>query len=108
MFNKMNKFAVIKIHNDQLLVTEGESYEINRYEANVADKLVFDEVLLKVEGDKIEIGQPLVAKAKVDAEVIEHKLGEKVIKMTYKAKSRQRKKVGHRQALTVIKINKIS
>jgi large subunit ribosomal protein L21 len=104
----MNKFAVVKFRNEQYLVEEGKTYEINRYEANAGDKLTFEEVLLKVDGDKTEIGQPTVAGCKVEAEVVEHTRGEKVIKMTYKAKSRQRKKVGHRQDLTVVKINKIS
>src|SRR6185369_17432423 len=104
----MSKFAVIKFRNEQYLVEEGKTYEINRYEANPGDKLTIEEVLLKVDGDKIEIGQPTVAGSKVDAEIVEDTRGDKVIKMTYKAKSRQRKKVGHRQDLTVIKINKIS
>lgn len=104
----MSKFAVIKFRNEQYLVEEGKTYEINRYESNPGDKLIVEEVLLRVDGDKVEIGKPAVAGAKVEAEVVEHTRGEKVIKMTYKAKSRQRKKVGHRQDLTVIKINKIS
>ena len=104
----MSKFAVIKIRNEQYLVEEGKTYEINRYEGKAGDKVTIDGILLKVDGDKIEIGQPLVVKATVDAEIVEDKRGEKVVKMTYKAKSRQRKKVGHRQELTVIKVNKIS
>ena len=104
----MNKFAVIKFRNEQYLVEEGKTYEINRYEANPGDKITFEEVLLKVEGIKTEIGTPTISGSKVEAEVVEHTRGEKVIKMTFKAKSRQRKKVGHRQDLTVVKINTIS
>jgi len=104
----MSKFAVIKVRNEQFLVEEGKLVEINHYEGNQGDKISFDQVLLKVDGEKVEIGQPILTKTIVEAELVEHKKGEKVIKMTYKAKSRQRKKVGHRQDLTVIKINKIS
>jgi large subunit ribosomal protein L21 len=104
----MSKFAVVKIRNEQFLVEEGKNIEINHYEGNPGDKVSFGEILLKVDGDKVEIGQPTIAKASVDAEIVEHKKGEKVIKMTYKAKSRERKKVGHRTDLTVIKVNKIS
>jgi large subunit ribosomal protein L21 len=104
----MNKFAVVKYRNEQYLVEEGKTYEMNRIEAQEGDKITFDEILLKVEGDKVEIGQPTIKDAKVEGEVAEHTRGEKVIKMTYKAKTRERKKVGHRQDLTVIKINKIS
>jgi len=104
----MSKFAVVKIRNEQFLVEEGKNVEINHYEGNPGDKVIFTDVLLKVDGDKVEIGQPTLEKIKVEAEIIEHKKGEKVIKMTYKAKSRQRKKKGHRQDLTVIKVNKIS
>ena len=104
----MSKFAVVKIRNEQFLVEEGKNIEINHYEGNPGDKIVFDQILLKVDGDKVEIGQPVVEKATVNAEIVEHKKGEKVVKMTYKAKSRQRSKVGHRTELTVIKVNKIS
>lgn len=104
----MSKFAVIKIRNEQYLVEEGKTYEINRYEGEAGDKVKVDGVLLKVDGDKVEIGQPVIEKAAVDAEVVEHKRGVKVVKMTYKAKARQRKKVGHRTDLTVIKVIKIS
>ena len=104
----MSKFAVIKIRNEQYLVEEGKTYEINRYEGEAGDKVVVDGVLLMVDGDKVEIGQPVIDKLTVDAEIVEHTRGEKVVKMTYKAKARQRKKIGHRTDLTVIKINKIS
>lgn len=104
----MSKFAVIKIRNEQYLVEEGKTYEINRYEGKPGDKILIDGVLLSVDGDKVLIGTPVLDKASVDAEVVEHTRGEKVVKMTYKAKARQRKKVGHRQDLTVIKVNKIS
>jgi len=104
----MSKFAVVKIRNEQFLVEEGKTCEINRYDGKVGDKLSFSDVLLKVDGEKVEIGQPVIAKSLVEAEIVEHSRGEKVIKMTYKAKSRERKKSGHRQDLTVIKINKIS
>ena len=56
----MSKFAVIKIRNEQYLVEEGKTYEINRYDWKAGDKVIVDGVLLKVDGDKIEIGDSLM------------------------------------------------
>jgi len=104
----MSNFAVIKVKSQQYLIEEGKSYEVAKIKGEKGDKLKFDEVLLKVNGDKCEIGQPTITKSFVDAEIVDQTKGPKVIKMTYKAKSRERKKVGHRDQLTLIKIIKIS
>jgi large subunit ribosomal protein L21 len=63
--------------------------------------------LLAFEGEKVEIGKPLVKKAKVSAKVLSQVKGEKLIVFKYKPKKNERTKTGHRQKLTQIKIEKI-
>jgi len=101
------KFAVIQISGKQELVNVGDIIKVNRL--NEAENKSFDitNVLLVKNGEKIDIGTPLVKGAKVKAQVVKHTKGPKVFKQTYTAKSRYRRKVGHRQALSEIKITGI-
>ena len=102
------KMAVVLINNMQYLVTEGETAQIDRYDAETGTKVTISEVLLVVDGDKINVGTPNVEKATVEVEVLEHLQGDKVRTFTYKAKSRYRKVHGSRPQFTNIKITKIS
>ena len=102
------KYAVVKVNNNQYFVQEGETIELGKIAGKAGDKLKFDQVLLKIDGEKIEVGQPLVEKAVVEAEVIDQIKGEKVHTFIYKAKSRYRKSSGKRAELTVVKISKIN
>ena len=71
-------------------------------------KVTFDKVLLLSDGEKVKIGTPTVKSAKVEATVIENGKAKKVVVFKYKAKKNERKKQGHRQPYTKIKIDKIS
>jgi large subunit ribosomal protein L21 len=106
MANK-SKFAVVKINNAQYKVYEGENINIQKILGEPNDKLTYEDVLLFVEGDKIEVGKPTVSGKKVEAEIVEQTKDVKIRMLTYKSKSRYRKRKGHRQQLTTIKINKI-
>lgn len=100
-------FVIVQIGNAQEIVRKDDEILVHKIEGNSKKKLTFDQVLVSVKSGKIEIGQPTVKDAKVEAEIIEQTKGEKVRKQVYKAKARQRRHVGHRQQLTKIKINKI-
>lgn len=102
------KFAVIKLGGAQHLVKEGDVISVNRLDAEPNKNLEVTEVLLIGNGDDVKIGTPFVDKSSVTAKVIEHLRGEKVVTRTFKAKSRYRRTVGHRQELTKIEITKIS
>lgn len=103
----MDNFAIVQIKNSQYKISEGDVISIPRLDSKAGDKYKIDQVLLTALKDKIEIGKPFVEKSFVETEVLEHYRGEKVQSSTYKAKSRQRRKVGNRQELTKIKIIKI-
>jgi large subunit ribosomal protein L21 len=104
---KKEKFAVIRTGGKQYLVRESEVLEVERLEVGDDQGIVFDEVLLFVNGDKIEIGNPLVDKARVIANFIQEKKGQKQIIFKYKAKKNYRVKTGHRQKYSQVRIEKL-
>ena len=100
------KKAVIATGGKQYVVTEGETLSVELLKA--ADKTVSFEPLLVIDGEKVSVGAPVVAKAKVTAEVVEADVqADKVTAIRYKAKKRVHKVHGHRQHQTTIKITSI-
>jgi large subunit ribosomal protein L21 len=99
------KKAIIATGGHQYVVQEGDTFEV---ELIKADKTVAFEALLVIDGDKTTVGTPVVAGAKVTAEVLGDVRGEKVTAIRYKAKKRVKKVHGHKQHLTQIKITKIA
>lgn len=102
------KYAVVKMSGAQYRVTEGDELDVFQIEGKEGDKVEFKEVLLYEDGDKIEVGQPLVKGAVVKAIIVKNFRGEKIRVATYKAKSRYRRVKGHRDELTRVRIEKIS
>ena len=100
------KYAVIKTGGKQYKVTEGQVIEVELLESKDSS-FVFEEVLLVVDGDKVEVGTPTVSGMKVYADVIADVKGDKIEVFKYKSKSRYRKHTGHRQKYTQLKINGI-
>ncbi len=100
--------AVIATGGKQYLVKPGESIKIEKIKGAKGETVVFDKVLLVAEedGSKIEIGTPHV-KTTVSAEILEQGRAEKVEVVHYRAKVRYKKRSGHRQPFTRIKIQKI-
>jgi large subunit ribosomal protein L21 len=106
------KKAVIKTGGKQYVVSEGETLKVELIKAasgSTADKKLDFEALMVIDGDSVQVGTPLVAKAKVTAEVVEADVqADKVTSIRYKSKKRVRTVRGHRQHQTVLKIAKIS
>jgi large subunit ribosomal protein L21 len=100
------KYAVIKTGGKQYKVTEGQSLLVEKLNIEKNKPIEFDQVLLLVEDEKAKIGQPLVD-AKVRAKVLDQVKAEKIDVFKYKAKTGYHKKIGHRQNLTKIQIEKI-
>ena len=108
MAEKKNElYAVIRTGGKQYLVTEGQYLEVEKLEVEDGKSFDITDVLMVVNGDKANIGQPLVAGAKVVAKVLEQTKADKQIIFKYKAKKNYRVKTGHRQKLTKIEIVKI-
>lgn len=100
------KYAVIKTGGKQYKVTEGTVLEVEKLESD-GKTFVFEDVLLVVDADKVEIGAPTVAGMKVYADVVAEVKGDKIEVFKYKSKSRYRKHTGHRQKYTQVKVTSI-
>jgi len=99
----MEKYAVIKLGSKQYLVHEGDEIELERQRS----PLKVDVLLYADESDVI-IGDPYLSVVSVKTSVLEEKLGKKVRVARFKKKSRYDKVKGHRQPISVVKIDKIS
>ncbi|RIY31306.1 50S ribosomal protein L21 [Psittacicella hinzii] len=99
-------YAVIRTGGKQYRVTEGQTLSVEKLDAN--DQVTFDEVLLVADGDKVTIGTPVVAGAKVTAKVVEQYRGEKVRIVKFRRRKHSLKQAGHRQYLTKVIITGIS
>lgn len=101
------KYAVVKIGGSQYKVHEGDIIKIDKLPLEEGKEIVFEEVLLLVDGSQVKIGQPFVYKAKVKAKVIAQEKGDKIRVARFRAKSRSRKVRGFRASLTRIKIEEM-
>lgn len=99
-------YAVIRTGGKQYRVSEGETLLIDKLEGNAGDEISFGEVLL-VGGDKPKIGKPTVAGANVTGQIVNQTRGEKLVIFKFKRRKRYRRKAGHRQWLTSVKITSI-
>lgn len=100
-------YAIIKTGGKQYKVTEGESIVIEKLNVEEGQSVTFEEVLTVVDGDNVKIGQPIVQGAKVTGTVEKNGKGPKIRVFKYKSKSNYRKRMGHRQPFTKVKIDKI-
>jgi large subunit ribosomal protein L21 len=100
------QYAVIKSGGKQYKVSTGDTIEVDKIKDTDKKSVAFD-VLLSVDEGKVNIGNPLVKGAKVEATIIENKKGDKIHVRRFKAKSRYRKVIGFRSQKTVVKIDKI-
>lgn len=101
------KYAVIRTGGKQYKVSEGQELKIEKLEVEAGKNFEFDDVLLTVDEGKVNVGKPKLS-SKVSATVVDQVKGKKIAIFKYKAKTGYHKKTGHRQNLTVVKIDKIS
>lgn len=100
--------ATIKTQGRQFTVQEGDVLFVNRYpETETGDSVTLDSVLAIGDGDSMKFGTPLVDGASVQAKILENKRGKKVLVFKKKRRKGYRNKRGHRQELSVIKIESI-
>lgn len=101
------KFAVIKTGGKQYKVAPGQKIKIEKLNAEEGKNVDFDQVLLSVDGNSVEIGTPLLEGKKVEGKVLKHGREKKKIVFRYRPKTRYRKKKGHRQEYSEVEIVKI-
>ncbi len=100
-------YAVVKTGGKQYRVSPGDSVEVEKLPYDVGEQIELDQVLLVANGSGTKIGQPLVEGAKVKATVTRQVKGRKVIVFRYHASKRYRRKRGHRQHYTRLRIDEI-
>lgn len=96
--------AVIETGGKQYLVSPKEKLALEKLAGNAGDEVVFDKVLLTIDGDKVQVGKPYVSGGKVKGKILEQSRAEKIVVFKYRAKSRYRRKTGHRQSQTIVEI----
>lgn len=101
-------YAVIATGGKQYRVSEGDKVRVEKLNGDAGAKVVLDNVLMLGDGDKSQIGAPVVQGAKVEAEIIEQGRDKKVVVFKYKKRKQYRKKQGHRQSFTDLRITKIT
>jgi len=99
--------AIFRSGGHQFRVSEGDTLRVATLVGEAGQAVVFDEVLA-VLGDTTAIGQPLVKGAQVKAEIVQHGRGEKLIVFKFRRRKRFKRKMGHRQNFTEVKITSIS
>ena len=101
-------FAVVKTGGKQYRVTEGDVLKVEKLDAEVGKKVKFDEVLMIGDDKGVKVGEPLVKGANVTAEVLEQKKDKKITVFKKKRRHNYRRKKGHRQQITVLRVTKIA
>ncbi len=101
------KYAVVESGGKQYVAREGESVDVDRLPVQAGSSIAFDKVLLLVDGDQVQVGAPIVEGLKVQGTVSEHIQGPKIVVFRYIPKERYRRKTGHRQQYSRVKITAI-
>ena len=101
-------FAVIRTGGKQYRVVPGDIIKVERLDVEAGATIALEDVLMVGEGADAKVGQPLVAGASVAAEVVAQDRGPKIIVFKKKRRKNYRRKNGHRQDLTVLRITGIN
>jgi large subunit ribosomal protein L21 len=100
-------YAIVRSGGKQYRVEVGSKIDVEKLRAAEGDTVELPDVLLFADGGQVTAGNPLVAGAKVTAQVVEQGRGPKKVVFKYKAKTRARKRTGHRQPYTRLAIEQI-
>ena len=100
-------YALIKTGGKQYRVAEGDLLRVEKIEGEVGEDVEFDEVLMIANGERVEIGRPILKDSKVVGEIVEQGKGEKIVVFKSKRRKGYRKKQGHRQQYTALRIKEI-
>ena len=101
-------YAIIRTGGKQFRAEPGKTLRIPSLSAEAGDTITFDEVLLGSADGGVKVGVPLVSGAAVTAEVVRHGKGEKIIIFKHKRRKNYRRKQGHRQGFTEVRVNEIN
>lgn len=101
-------YAIIRTAGFQYRAEPGKTIRIPTVDAEVGAKVTFDEVLLGSDGSDVRAGAPLLDGASVTGEIVRHGRGPKIVIFKMKRRKNYRRKQGHRQNFTEVRINDIN
>jgi len=101
------KYAIIESGGKQYKAVEGSTIEVDLLSSEAGEQVVLNSVLLLVDGENVAIGTPAVKGARVEATIVDHIKGPKLVIFKYRPKKRIRVKTGHRQLYTRLKVDSI-
>ncbi len=97
-------YAIFQAGGRQFRAEAGDNLKVPLMKGEPGAKVTFDQVLLTADGDKVQAGQPMVKGAQVVGQFVEHGKGPKIVVFKFKRRKNYRRKTGHRQDYTEIKI----
>ncbi len=100
-------YAIIQDSGCQFKVEEGQELDIDYRDIPSGEEVTFDRVLAYRDDDGLQVGQPLIESAKVTAEVLAVSQGPKLVVQKFRRRKNSRRKTGHRQLHTRVRIGKI-
>ncbi len=100
-------YAIIETGGKQYKVSEGDVLQVEKLQASEGETVELDKVMAISKDDGLTVGTPWIENAKVTATILNHGKKDKIIVFKYKPKKNYRKKQGHRQPYTQLKIEKI-
>ena len=106
-FWEVQVYAIVKCGGRQYRAEEGHSFSVEKLPYEVGEQIELDRVLLLADEDNISVGQPTVDSASVKATVVEQYRGKKIFVWKYKSGKRYRRRRGHRQYYTRLRIDEI-
>jgi large subunit ribosomal protein L21 len=101
------KYAIIESGGKQYKAVEGSTIEVDLLTSQAGEQIVLNSVLLLVDGEKVAVGTPVIKGVRVEATIVDHIKGPKLVIFKYRPKKRIRVKTGHRQLYTRLKVDSI-
>jgi len=100
-------YAVIETGGKQYRVEAGQLLTVEKLSGNAGDKVEFDRVLLLSDDEKVAVGRPVVEGARVTGEIVGEAHGEKLTVYKFRRRKNYRRKTGHRQHYTTVRIDQV-
>ena len=100
-------YAVVEVDGKQYKIAKSDVFLIERLKNKVGSDIKISKVLLAKEGNSLHVGSPYLKGAHITCEVVEHVRADKVVAFKYKKRKSEKKKIGHRQNLTKVKVKEI-
>jgi large subunit ribosomal protein L21 len=102
-----NMYAVVATGGKQYKVEEGDVLRFEKLAGEVGSTVAFDKVLIFSDGENVKIGQPDVGGVTVHGQIVSQGKGKKILVFKFKRRKRYRRKQGHRQPFTAVRIDRI-